>query len=269
MVYSGGYVVAIAIRNGAHWQHEKERKDGIVTIPMGQEYAIYLRNKTKRRVLAKVYIDGENISGLGYILRIGQSFHLERYADEDKAFKLVAYGSKEAQDGGKNYVEEGGRGVIEVRFYPEEEKPTQVFPRTPIEPIDTPLPKPWKSPWKENPYPYPYKKYDQSLTLNPTYNNNSDISCQATNQMQLCTDFAPMAWERWGDNDSVTVGGNITGQTFGTGWIETENECIKIVLTLKGDYNKKPSVSSRYCNECGSKAKRKSAKFCSQCGRRL
>ncbi len=262
MVYSGGYVVSIATKDfNGHWQFVKERADGIVSLAMGQEYAVYLRNKTSKGVLAQIFIDGENVSGEGYILRAGDSFHIMRYNKQDKAFKLVAHDSSEAKEKGKGYVSEGTRGVVEVRFYPEREvkiPPVSVMPIVPVNPS------PWDNKWPINPYPIKH--------IYPMTHNSKRHYVSKGGAISAGCDFAPEINSITLNSlsDGVTVGGESTGQKFSKDTIDVEDEYISVVLTLKGDYNKMPTQpQSQFCAKCGARRKRKNSKFCDLCGQRL
>ena len=83
-----------------------------------------MRNKNSRRAVAKIYIDGENVSGGGYIIPANDVVDIKRWSEVDKAFKFVPLDSGEAVDFGKNGPNDDKiKGVVEVRFFLEKETP--------------------------------------------------------------------------------------------------------------------------------------------------
>lgn len=97
MVYSSRFVVCVLV-NG---QPAKERADGVVPIPFGSEYVLRFRNKNNRRAVVKFTIDGENVSGNGYIVPAHSAIDIKRHSEVDRAFKFVDLESGEAIDYGK------------------------------------------------------------------------------------------------------------------------------------------------------------------------
>jgi hypothetical protein len=98
MAYQNRFVVCI-IKDGTIL---KELENGSVPIPFGSEYKIRLRNKHNRRAVCKLYIDGENVSGGGFIIGANSHVDIERPADVARKFKFVSLDSEEAYDHGKN-----------------------------------------------------------------------------------------------------------------------------------------------------------------------
>jgi hypothetical protein len=101
----------------------KEWANGAVPVPFGCEYALRLRNKNNRRAVVKIYIDGENVSGGGYVIEANSFIDIKRHHDKDRAFKFVSLDSAEAVDFGKNGPNpEKIKGTIEARFHLEKER---------------------------------------------------------------------------------------------------------------------------------------------------
>jgi hypothetical protein len=131
MVYSNKFVMAVLL-NG---RPQKEKKNNLVQMPFGTEYSLRLRNKHSRRALVKIYIDGENVSGNGYIIDANDYVDIQRHHDIDRAFKFVPLDSEEAVDFGKNGDnDDKEKGLIEARFYLEKERKVS-RPRQPWHPI--------------------------------------------------------------------------------------------------------------------------------------
>lgn len=55
-------------------------KDGIVYVPFGSEYSLYLKNLTYRRCQVKIGIDGKSISGNDkFIIAAKGTIEIERF----------------------------------------------------------------------------------------------------------------------------------------------------------------------------------------------
>jgi len=93
----------------------KERYDGTVEIPENSEYTLRFKNKNTQAVLVQFTIDGENVSGGGYVLEAGETANIKRFADTPKTFKFVDYESDEVILDGKNH--NSMPGLIHARFY--------------------------------------------------------------------------------------------------------------------------------------------------------
>jgi hypothetical protein len=120
MVYSNKFVLAL-LKDGTP---QKELSNRTVQIPFGAEYSLRLRNKHSRRAVVQIYIDGENVSGGGYVIPANDHVDIKRHYDKDRAFKFVALDSEEAVDFGKNGPNpDKVKGTIEARFYLEKERP--------------------------------------------------------------------------------------------------------------------------------------------------
>lgn len=259
MVYSSKFVLCVLV-NG---QPQTERADGIVTIPYGSSYTLRCRNKNYRRAVVKIYIDGENVSGSGYVIGANNSVDIERHASHDAAFQFVPLDGPEAVDAGKNGPNTDGKmGVIEARFYLEKEyKPIYEihhhhYPKP--EPVD-----PWKWPTQ------PYKPWQ------PIWYNTPSVTCTAPEQTSILSNSCSAEIQSILNiskplQEGCTVEGGTTGQRFGSVWIDVEQDFVTLKLVLRGNGDVQVAAQkSEYCVRCGSKRSRKSDKFCGQCGLKL
>ena len=124
MVYSNKFVLCVLL-NG---KPQEELANGQVKLPFGAEYALRLRNRNNRRAVVKIFIDGENVSGGGYVIPANDHVDIKRHYDVDRAFKFVALDSAEAIDFGKNGPNHDKvKGTIEARFYLEKERPQVIY----------------------------------------------------------------------------------------------------------------------------------------------
>lgn len=106
-MYKNGFVV-----NVIHKGEILEDTNGTVAIPFNAEYEVKLKNKNSRDAVAKVFIDGREVTKAGdIIVRENQSVNLERFLDslyDGRKFKFVPLEKGESGDNEK--------GIVEVRF---------------------------------------------------------------------------------------------------------------------------------------------------------
>jgi hypothetical protein len=123
MVYNNKFVACVLV-NG---QPQQELANNTVVIPFGSEYTLRFRNKHDRRAVVQIWMDGENVSGGGYVINANDVVDIRRHASKDVAFKFVSLDSPEAVEHGKNGPNlDKSKGTIEARFYLEK-KPTAYF----------------------------------------------------------------------------------------------------------------------------------------------
>lgn len=79
-------------------------------------FEIELWNPKSTRVLAKISINGNNISGGGIVVNPGQRVYLERFLSEDRKFKYVTYEAENSQEGRRAIQ---NNGDILVSFHDE------------------------------------------------------------------------------------------------------------------------------------------------------
>ncbi|MBS1722733.1 MAG: hypothetical protein JSS66_06960 [Armatimonadetes bacterium] len=105
-----------------------ELANGSVNIPFDTEYVIRLRNKDKkRRVVAKVFVDGENVAEGGVVVPAGGCVDLEAPVGTHKRFRFVSLDSPDAVDFGKNGPNvDKSKGLVEAHFHYEKQKPDPV-----------------------------------------------------------------------------------------------------------------------------------------------
>lgn len=119
MMYQKEYAIAV-IQNGKIVPEQ----NGGVTLPYGSEYQIRLKNKSRQRSIADIYIDG-NIACKGLIVDEDGTVDLERYIRPNidsmtggPKFKLARLNHPGVADAGDSQ-----NGLLEVRFYKEAVKP--------------------------------------------------------------------------------------------------------------------------------------------------
>jgi len=89
----------------------------IVYLHNGDNFEIELFNPTTSKILVKIFIEKQNVSQGGIILRPGERVFIERFLDIDKKFKFSTY----EVNGNNSQVKEAikNNGLIEVKFYKE------------------------------------------------------------------------------------------------------------------------------------------------------
>lgn len=109
-MYQNGLVAVVRI-NGK----TVEEKDGKVVIPFDSEYALLLKNRNDRKAVARIYIDGDEVTRKGkLIIDANSSIDIERYIDDmnkGNRFKFVPIADNRVGDKG-----DSEKGFIEVRF---------------------------------------------------------------------------------------------------------------------------------------------------------
>lgn len=238
MTYSNKFVACVLL-NG---QPQQELANGVVKLPFNSEYSLRFRNKNNRRAVVKIFIDGENVSGNGYIISANDYVDIKRHREKDRSFKFVSLDSPEAVDEGKNGPNhDKSKGVIEAHFYLEKEQ-LKFYPL-------------YNNVEHHHHHHYPshdpYIRYGVKPTW--TYSDaNNDLSV-----MKSPTDFAKTSsvggmtschrglkstgLESYNSvapvtelKDGCTVMGESTGQTFYTQHIEVEETATILKLFLQG-----------------------------------
>lgn len=102
---------------------QNELANGVVPLPFGCEYHLRFRNKNNRNAVVKIYVDGENVSGEGYVVYANSHIDVKRHHDVDRSFKFVSLDSSDAVEHGKNGPNDNKtKGTIEARFFLEKER---------------------------------------------------------------------------------------------------------------------------------------------------
>lgn len=241
MVYSNKFVMCVLV-NGTP---QSELANGVVKLPFGAEYSLRFRNKNNRRAVVKFFIDGENVSGEGYVVPANNHVDIKRHHGKDSSFKFVSLESEEAIDHGKNGPNpDKVKGTIEARFYFEKEKP-KYFPTKEVVVHHHHYPQPIRPT-----YTYPVwggaadsfctnaggsleSSVSTNLDMNAT--KRSRASGQSCGERQISTQSGNIGFVSESVlKDGCTVEGNYTGQTFHTVNIELEDTYTTLQVFLQG-----------------------------------
>lgn len=267
MVYSNKFVLCVLL-NG---KPQEELANGQVKLPFGAEYALRLRNRNNRRAVVKLYIDGENVSGGGYVIPANDYVDIKRHHDVDRAFKFVALNSEDAIDYGKNGPNDDKvKGTIEARFYLEKEQPQVIYRDIHHDHHhhhhDHYHPRPVPQPWPIRPYNPPIW-YGTCGMSNSNEGGGTSMTCSAGGGTQssagprgmmrsrtksaenyscdvpqptLSFNAAPAAPPTPELKDGCTVEGYSTGQSFTSTWVDTEETYTSLKVFLQGFEEEKP-----------------------------
>jgi len=260
---------------------QKELNNGVVKLPFGEIYSLRFRNKNNRRAVVKFYIDGENVSGNGYIIPANDYVDIERHHDKDRQFKFVSLESEEAVDFGKNGPNhDKSKGVIEARFYLEKEKPIKIVeehhhhhhyrPRTPIVPPYVPPYQPYWFDGTGQNSPYIKGGGGSGITCSSNASLFSGPSINTPLDFSNLQDSVPSA----NLQEGCTVEGGISGQSFHSVHIDVEEDFVALKIVLMGYEGVVEEVvitrsEVSFCENCGAKKAKNSAKFCYNCGHKL
>jgi len=247
MVYSNKFVTAVIV-NG---QVQPELANGTVPIPWG-EYTLRFRNKNDRRAVVRIFIDGEDVGGNGYVIPARDHVDIKRHNLRDASFKLVPLTSGEAVDAGKNGPNLDKQiGVVEARFYLEKKvEPVQIHHHyhQPLRRSIAPITPPWRpQPWGG----YPGQIWlNDSCTLGDSAESKTltsgggtqcgsmlSANCGAMDKPNFGvpgTTVVPTWQELPKLQDGATVEGQATGQIFSTMYIDLESDYVSLKLFLQG-----------------------------------
>lgn len=212
-MYSNDFVVCVCKDGKA----VDEDRGGVVRLPFGQEYTIYLKNKHSRRAVADISIDGEHMGE--FVVGAHSSVYIKRPADRDAAFRFVSATSDAAKKEGKS--EDDASGVITVKWSLEKARPTIRYLAPPV----------YRS--------RSIRKYDEPWITPQIYtSNNADAQPAAC--FNCCSDFDGAVTTSGGiqlpevSNVGVTVDGGRTNQSFYEVNIDIEDTSTTMVIILRG-----------------------------------
>jgi len=224
----------------------------------GQNFEIELYNPKPNNVLAKISLNGKDISSSGIVLRPGQRVYIERFIDTPNKFEFSTY---EVGDTKQNRTAIAKNGEVEVRFYDE------------------------------------YIQYSfgvTTITTNPcwitnwTGVNSNSLAYSTTGNVGIGTINPPSTLTVTGtSNTAFYNNASLTSSVAGsleTGRVEQGHHSNTKFSSANGSFNsyaastetikllpasQKPVETSEirnYCTNCGTRAKKTGWKFCPSCG---
>jgi len=238
--------------------------DDAVYLKDGQQFELEIFNPHLCKVLAKISINGKELSQAGLVIRPGQRIYLERYIDVAKKFKFETY---EVEDSAEAKEAIAKNGEVKVEFYYEQHLTGNYW-------------------------------YGNSMTINS--NNWNSVHTTNTPNTFFTTSSGT---SQLGSNITYTSSNSIGNLSYGgttvnniavpvagsleTGRVEEGAKSKQQFSRDSGTYNwwvnetviikllplsKKPvevAEIRNYCGGCGSRIKKSSWKFCPSCGEAL
>lgn len=271
--YSNGYAVSIVVAGNV----VDARMDGVVAVPFGADYAIRLKNSNSRSALAKVWVDGQNVTGGGIVVHGYGTVDLERPTDKAVTFRFASTESEAAEEHGKAGPDvHGDKGLIKIEWFPERE----------IHPYGTGYLGAYhrpashynsrsggsstlhKSGVASNAGTLEYKSLTSGTIPCSTSDSQTVVGQSSTEK--TCS-FAPTA-DSAELSSGVTVEGRQSDQRFR--YVSFDADYTKptvILLKLKGYAAEDgiPRQGTRHCPQCRTKTKKESDRYCRNCGHSL
>jgi hypothetical protein len=286
MVYKSNLAVAIKV-NGKVLREQGD----LVTLPFGSEYSILLKNMDTVRVLAKISIDGVEVTDGSFILQPNSSSEIERFVkdlNKGNRFKFIERTEAVEQHRGVKVDD----GLIRIEYSREKIAPA---------PVHVPVVYDY--------YPWPYWPFRRTYPYYGdwhTYNSCGDIQPLVTTTGALgnaqsysgnisgasrsrgmnsgsqimsfsCNNATMDATNASGlaSNDvGITVPGSLSNQQFVTVSSFPTEEAKVLILRLRGKVGDKSVTkpvtveTKSNCTTCG-RSNGSRNKFCYQCGTAL
>ena len=262
-MYNQKFAAAIKV-NGKVLREFKDE----VYVPFASEYSILLKNLNTKNALVNVYIDGENQTPNGLVIRAGCEVNLERSIknnnlNEGNKFKFIERtGAVEAHRGIK--LEDG---IVRIEFEFEKEYPQMTWT------CDSYVSPKWNS---STPH--------YGITCNNTYSgpmrgrgtSSGVVGSTSASLNNISISATSASVQSFYNDAGITVAGSKSDQKFQTVMgFATDGTKHNIVLKLLGETpDNKPVVKEvtvkhkPKCTTCGRQNKH-NAKFCVECGTAL
>ena len=269
-MYQNGFVVAVKINN-----QTVEERDGKVVMPFDSEYSLMLKNRNDRKSVARVYIDGEEVTKTGrLILDANDSINLERYIvdmNNGARFKFVPLSDDRVHDKG-----DSEKGFIEVRF--QLVKPTQSQVIVHEEHIYHHKHHHWNDWWDQPYYTGPfYTTFGNSGNSGSGGTTCGNFTSLATNTSSdvtktfSCSDAkieAKVEGNQLIEEGGATIKGSNSSQKFSysyVGELEAQETVIRFQLVGTKDKKVAEQYMKTHCVQCGRKYGATDL-YCATCG---
>ena len=217
-----------------------------------ETFEIELFNPKTNRVLTKIWLNGQEISGSGIIINPGQRIFLERFIDSNNKFVYKTY---DIENNTQTLEAIRSNGDIEIKFYNEYFN-TNTF-------NDSPIFKP--TIWYGTPTINPFIG---STSTNINYGNGLSLTSSIGNNVSYTSNVAGSL----SNSKSIETGriekGESSNQSFETTYCRFNTFSTKEVKYKILPMSSKPIEGKdlkKYCTECG-KGLKDTFKFCPSCG---
>lgn len=237
--------------------------DDSVYLKDGQQFELEIFNPHQSKVLAKISINGKEISQAGLVIRPGQRIYLERYIDVAKKFKFETY---EVEDSAESKEAIAKNGEVKVEFFYEQTLRGSYWYGNSISLNSNNL---FGSTATPIPNTFFTTTGTQSIGANTTFTSSSSLGNISYGGTTVNNISMPVAGSlETGRVEEGSKSKQNFSQDSGTYnyWV---NETVIIKLL---PLSKKPvevAEIRNYCGGCGSRIKKSSWKFCPSCGESL
>jgi hypothetical protein len=213
-------------------------------------FEIELYNPKQLKVLAKIQINGQSVSGNGIILRPGERVFLERWIDTPQKFLFETYQVEDSNES-RNAIAKNGKVIVE--FYDETIFLTGgTFSTSTVLLTDSPT---WTNrsgfaPLNDGNFVY------GGSTVN--YCSMTSIGANASVAGSLETGRV----EKGESSNQILV-------TDSTAFNHVYNSKVELRILPESQKPVEVKEIRNYCTECGTRMKAKSWKFCPSCGTKI
>jgi hypothetical protein len=261
----------IAVSNNRQKVYDPNK---LVYLDQNQEFQIELFNPGDISYLAKIEINGKEISKAGLVIKPGQRYFLDRFIDSNKKLLFSTYEVEKNNTEVEKAIRNNGK--ISVNFYPETRWG-------------------WYGGVSSNTITIPALNWNSTYaartpntflcTGTSTPNNLGWISTQGSGYTTaVSTSFSNSSFTSTSNSANLPIAGSLSQKTKETGRIEEGGKSNQVffnsnlnfseVSTYSSDYqilprSTKPVEVSEirlYCTQCGGRIKKKTWKFCPSCG---
>jgi hypothetical protein len=219
----------------------------------GDQFQIEVFNPESAPVLAKISLNGTQISSAGIIVRPGERIFLDRYIDTADRFKFDTYFVNDKNEQVKNAIKSNGE--VQIEFFPNWSFRTS-------NPIKT---TPWTI-WND------WHNTTGSPVFNtPTTTNFVSTDTTLTGSITTST-YTMDTYSNQIETGRVEHGSSSDQKFKYDNSMNFGNTPFKTVVWKLHPHSVKPIESKdlvQYCHDCGSKVKKQSYKFCPNCGAKL
>lgn len=217
-------------------------------------FEIELFNPKTTKVLAKIFLDGVEISSAGIVIKPGQRVFLERWIDEPKKFLFETYEAEDSKEA-KKAVSENGK--VKVEFY-DQSIPTNL----------TIMPTTWTYTVDYSNQPIYGGTTQNQVYFRSSIGGSNDIIGQNSSIINPSVKFGPTSTVETGRAEK----GEGSDQKF-----SSDNDaynswtCNTVHMQILPESQKPVEVKEirNYCTSCGSRHKKSSWKFCPNCGTKI
>jgi len=225
----------------------------LVYLKDGTHFEIELYNPKTFKVLAKILVNGINVSAAGIVIRPGERVFLERWLDKSNKFLFETY---EVEDSLESREAIAQNGKVIVEFYDEVQQVSQfnlIGGSATVNSLlltDSPT-------WTTNPV-------YTGTTSTPSFGGTTvNYSTQTIGANASIAGSLETGRVESGESSTQEFSSDFTGFNY---WINH-----KVGITLLPESQKQVEINEirNYCTDCGTRMKAKSWKFCPSCGTKI